>query len=196
MAADNSPGAISISGHFDEISRELSSLEQQAEQFGTAMTNALKSSIIDGKSLSQVLNSLALSLSNTALNSALTPIENVLSNMFRSVLSNSTLLSNASTLPTNLIPFANGGVVSTPTLFPMTGGGANIGLMGEAGSEANLPLARGSDGALGVAASSSHTAPINISFNVNTPDITNFKRSETQIAAMLARAVGRGQRGL
>ncbi|UWQ59967.1 phage tail length tape measure family protein [Leisingera caerulea] len=43
--------------------------------------------------------------------------------------------------------FANGGVVASPTLFPMRGG---TGLMGEAGPEAILPLARGSDGRLGV----------------------------------------------
>lgn len=47
-----------------------------------------------------------------------------------------------------VIPFAKGGsftnsVVSQPTLFP-------LGLMGEAGSEAIMPLARGSDGSLGV----------------------------------------------
>lgn len=47
----------------------------------------------------------------------------------------------------NVIPFANGGVVNKPTLFPMANG---AGLMGEAGPEAILPLSRGSDGKLGV----------------------------------------------
>ena len=49
----------------------------------------------------------------------------------------------------NLIPFARGGVVSVPTLFPMANG---MGLMGEAGPEAIMPLRRGADGRLGVAA--------------------------------------------
>ena len=49
----------------------------------------------------------------------------------------------------SVIPFANGGVVSSPTLFPMSGG--NTGLMGEAGPEAIMPLKRASDGSLGVA---------------------------------------------
>lgn len=44
--------------------------------------------------------------------------------------------------------FANGGVVSRPTVFPMRNGG--VGLMGEAGPEAVMPLSRGSDGRLGV----------------------------------------------
>lgn len=47
----------------------------------------------------------------------------------------------------NVVPFANGGVVNSPTLFPMSSG---IGLMGEAGPEAIMPLSRGSDGKLGV----------------------------------------------
>lgn len=50
----------------------------------------------------------------------------------------------------NIIPFARGGIVTRPVLFPMANGGT--GLMGEAGPEAVMPLRRGSDGRLGVAA--------------------------------------------
>jgi len=39
-------------------------------------------------------------------------------------------------------------------------------------------------------------APVNITFNVTTPDAASFKRSESQIAAMLNRAVSRGARNL
>jgi tape measure domain-containing protein len=46
-------------------------------------------------------------------------------------------------------PFARGGIVSQPTLFPFAKG---TGLMGEAGPEAIMPLKRGADGKLGVAA--------------------------------------------
>jgi tape measure domain-containing protein len=47
--------------------------------------------------------------------------------------------------------YANGGLVSRPTIFPMANG---AGLMGEAGAEAILPLKRGTDGKLGVGAGS------------------------------------------
>jgi len=50
----------------------------------------------------------------------------------------------------NVIPFASGGIFDRPTLFPMAKG---FGLMGEAGTEAIMPLTRGSDGKLGVKAS-------------------------------------------
>jgi tape measure domain-containing protein len=49
-----------------------------------------------------------------------------------------------------IIPFAKGGIVNSPTLFPFAKG---IGLMGEAGPEAILPLSRGPGGKLGVMAS-------------------------------------------
>jgi len=86
--------------------------------------------------------------------------------------------------------FAQGGIVSTPTTFPMQGG---TGLMGEAGPEAIMPLRRGPDGRLGVAASNS--APT-INITINTPDADSFQRSRTQVAATLARAVDRGRRNL
>jgi len=49
-----------------------------------------------------------------------------------------------------VLPFRRGGVVSGPTLFPMARG---MGLMGEAGPEAVMPLARDAGGNLGVRAS-------------------------------------------
>ncbi len=73
--------------------------------------------------------------------------------------------------------------------------GGGLGLMGEAGAEAILPLKRGPDGALGVAAPSAGGGS-QIIFNVTATDAASFRKSEGQIAAMLARSVGRGQRGL
>jgi hypothetical protein len=40
------------------------------------------------------------------------------------------------------------------------------------------------------------TRGLSVVFNVTTPDAQSFRRSEGEVAAMLARAVGRGQRGL
>ena len=50
--------------------------------------------------------------------------------------------------------FASGGVVGSASLFGMRGG---LGLMGEAGPEAIMPLKRGADGKLGVAAAGGGT---------------------------------------
>jgi lambda family phage tail tape measure protein len=64
--------------------------------------------------------------------------------------------------------FANGGVVGGPTLFPMANG---IGLMGEAGPEAIMPLKRGRDGKLGVAAEGGSGQVVNnYTYNISAVD--------------------------
>jgi hypothetical protein len=57
---------------------------------------------------------------------------------------------NAFTASGHVTAFANGGVVSSPTMFSY--GGGKKGLMGEAGDEGILPLKRNSGGVLGVQA--------------------------------------------
>jgi phage-related minor tail protein len=91
-----------------------------------------------------------------------------------------------------ITPFADGGIVARPTFF---GSGNGLGLMGERGAEAILPLSRGPDGRLGLAASASGASPTTIHVNIATPDPEAFQRSQVQISAALARAVMRGQRG-
>ena len=90
-----------------------------------------------------------------------------------------------------VLPFAKGGVISSPMLFPLRGG---TGLAGEAGAEAILPLRRDADGRLGVATEGGGAT--NIIFNVTATDAASFRRSESQIAAMLARVGARGQRNM
>jgi hypothetical protein len=64
----------------------------------------------------------------------------------------------------NVIPFASGGVVGSPTYFGMSGG--QTGLMGEAGPEAIMPLKRGPDGKLGVA-TTSNSQSVTVVQNIN-----------------------------
>ncbi len=91
-----------------------------------------------------------------------------------------------------LMPFAKGGVVGAPTYFPL---GRGLGLMGEQGAEAVMPLARGPDGRLGVRTGGGGR-PVSVTVNIATPDAASFRRSEAQVSAALARAVARGQRGM
>ncbi|MBN2019298.1 MAG: hypothetical protein JW749_03635 [Sedimentisphaerales bacterium] len=59
-----------------------------------------------------------------------------------------------------LLPYATGGIIDRPTFFPMAKG--NIGMMGEAGPEAIMPLTRGRDGRLGVSADGGSQPPVNV----------------------------------
>ena len=90
-------------------------------------------------------------------------------------------------------PFAAGGVIGAPTYFPLMNGG--VGLAGEAGPEAIVPLQRGADGRLGVALGGAAAAP-NVTVQIATPDVESFRRSEAYITGQIARAVARGQRSL
>jgi hypothetical protein len=77
--------------------------------------------------------------------------------------------------------FANGGVVGSPTMFGHSGG---LGVMGEAGPEAIMPLKRGSDGKLGVAGGGNVTVHQTFNFAANGDD--SVKRIIAQAAPQIA----------
>jgi len=81
--------------------------------------------------------------------------------------------------------FAKGGVVNKPTLFPMAKG---AGLMGEAGPEAVMPLARGPNGVLGVRSHGGAGVIQHISFGVEV-NVEGGSQGAEQDEAM-ARRVG------
>jgi hypothetical protein len=89
-----------------------------------------------------------------------------------------------------LIPFANGGIVSSAV--PFSFGGSKLGVMGEAGPEAILPLKRGSNGQLGVQMNGGTPSYVNI--YVTTPDANSFRKSQPQIMADMQRNLNRGRR--
>lgn len=86
----------------------------------------------------------------------------------------------------NIVPFANGGIVNGPTLFPMTG--SNTGLMGEAGPEAIMPLKRGKDGKLGVSVEGSGSVVVKQEFNFAANGDESVKRIIAQAAPSIAKA--------
>jgi lambda family phage tail tape measure protein len=179
-----------------ELRRDLESLNGLGQAFGTTMSRAFASAVTDGRKLSDVLRSLMLSLSRQTLTSALQP----LSSAFGALLGKNTggtfgamlgKFAGGLGLSKPVVPFAKGGIVGSPTLFPLAGG---MGLMGENGAEAIMPLARDSDGRLGVRTSASRS--VHVTFNISTPDIDGFKRSQSQISAAILRTIERGQRNL
>ena len=92
----------------------------------------------------------------------------------------------------NVVPFASGGVVGSPTTFGMSGG--RTGLMGEAGPEAIMPLQRGANGKLGVAVNGGESGTtvnqvINISTGVQQTVRNEIRSMMPQIAEASKAAV-------
>ena len=195
--------ALSVDLDGSQALAVLDDLESRSASFGRALTSALKGATSGGKGLEDVLRSVGSRLTDIALSAGLKPLEGLLGDAAGSLIGSLTsglgsalgtglTAYAAGGVPGRVMPFADGGVVASPAYFPLAGG---AGLMGEAGAEAILPLKRGADGALGVAAEGTGTGTV-IHFQVTARDAASFARSEGQITAMLARSVGRGRRGL
>lgn len=172
--------------------REVSSLSLS---IGGGLRRAFDGLVFDGMKLSDALKSVAQTMVSSVYNIAMRPVQQA----FGGAVANGVngLLSGlfpfekgGSFAQGRVMPFAKGGVVSSRTHFPMRNG---RGLMGEAGPEAIMPLTRGADGRLGVQAQGGGR-PVSIVMNVTTPDVQGFARSQSQIAAQMARALARGDR--
>ena len=182
-----------VHGGMTEVVRDLGRLEAG---FSGGLRRAIDGLVIGGQSASEALSAAAETMLNTVYRSAMAPVTDQLGSMLAGGLNGivSGLMpfaDGASFSQGRVMPFAQGGVVSGPVSFPMRGG---MGLMGEAGPEAIMPLARGPDGRLGIEARGASGAPVNVTMHVTTPDVRGFSRSQGQIAAELGRLVNRGLR--
>ncbi|MGQ0671669.1 MAG: phage tail tape measure protein [Hyphomicrobium sp.] len=185
---------IAVEADTSQLQNELKTAASLGRQFSSALIGAFDGIAIKGRNVGDVLKSLALRLSDIVLKAALKPVEQGFGNLLAGLFSGGVGFAKGGVVSGGLpVPFAKGGVISSPIAFPLLGG--RTGLAGERGAEAIMPLARGADGRLGVAMSGGGSS-INVTFNVSTPDAESFRRSETQVAAMLARAVTLGQRNL
>lgn len=195
MADDAFDRSAELLDRMDGLEGRARALTVSANGFAAAMSRAFVQSTAGGKQLDDVLKGLALRLSNMAVASAFKPIASGLAgglnNLFEGLFASSAGGKVAGAMGA-VKPFAAGGVIGTPTYFPLLPGG--VGLAGEAGPEAILPLARGPDGRLGVASSGQGGASIVV--HIATPDLESFRRSESYVAVQIARAVARGQRSL
>ena len=187
---------VSVEADTGGIEKALGDLSSKANAMGAALTTAFRGAAGGGKSLDGVLRQLGMRISAIALDAALKPVGNLAGGLFGQIFGGlGGAFGGSAPAQGAVVPFAKGGVVRAPSFFPS---GGQIGLMGEAGAEAILPLRRGADGTLGVAApgGGARGGGASIVFNVQTPNAESFKRAEVQIQAMLARAAMRGQRGL
>ncbi|WP_270934586.1 tape measure protein [Falsiroseomonas oryzae] len=171
-----------------------------ARELGLAFSSAFEDAVVEGRGFGELLKGLERDLLRIGTRKLVTePLANAATGLLNSALAGIGSLFGGPAVasargnafgPGGLIPFATGGIVDRPTVFPFARG---VGLMGEAGPEAILPLRRGRNGRLGVEATA---APINVVFNVSTPDAGSFRASQGAILAELNRALRRSQRSI
>jgi phage-related minor tail protein len=189
----------------DRARTSTNALGVSATSFARAMSKAFADSTVGGKKFDDVLRQLALRLSDVAVAQAFQPLARSLAgglgDLFGGVFGDDAgrrgrggrapdAISLVDKL-SGLTAFASGGVIATPAYFPL--GPGRLGVAGESGPEAILPLSRGRDGRLGVAMSGARAAA-NVTVHIATPDADSFRRSEAYITGQIARAVTRGQR--
>ena len=133
--------------------------------------------VFDGMKLNDALKSVANTIVDTVYSIAIKPVTGALGGLLAQgvagVMGAGMPFANGGAFSQGkVMPFAKGGIVGAPTTFPMRGG---RGLMGEAGPEAIMPLARGPDGRLGVQAGGGRA--VSVVMNITTPDVQGFQRS-------------------
>ena len=126
--------------------RKLMEAEQQREQMMTSVQGHIESafmSFVDGsKSVEDAFKSM---LRNIILEIYQTKVAKPAANAIMDLLFSAK--GNVFSGGAHVKAYADGGVVNRTTAFPMRGG---VGIMGEAGPEAIMPLKRGKNGKLGV----------------------------------------------
>lgn len=171
--------------------RDAATLERGLSR---GLRRAFDGVVFDGMKLSDALDGMARTMINTAYSAAIRPVTDHVGGLVAGGVAGLMkglvpFEAGGSFAQGRVMPFAQGGIVTGPTTFPMRGG---TGLMGEAGPEAIMPLARGADGKLGVRAAAGRATTVVM--NIHTPDVEGFRRSQGQIAAQMGRALSRGQR--
>ncbi|MGA0561211.1 phage tail tape measure protein [Ancylobacter sp. VNQ12] len=194
---------VEIAADTSAFRRDITEAERLARSFGRVVGDALTGAAVKGREADDVFRSLVSRLSTLAINAAFRPLEQGIAGLLQGALGGALggalpfakggVISGGAFQGGRVIPFAEGGVVAAPTYFPL--GNGQTGLMGERGAEAILPLRRGPDGRLGVAAGGGGRA-VNVTVNVATPDASSFRRSEAYLSGLIARTVARGERSL
>ena len=130
------------------------SISEWIDKLGEGMADAFASAIVYGDNLGDSMKRLAQEIMFAYVKALLLkyvfgPMQTFLGGLIG--LADGGVVSSG-----KLVPMAKGGIVNSPTIFPMAKG---LGLMGEAGPEAVMPLSRGPSGELGVKADAS-SAPV------------------------------------
>lgn len=175
----------------DNVNKSLTDSGVKLEDYGKQISSSLSSGLVNalrnGGNAFEAFSSLATTALQKVLDkliemSFVTPVLNAFTGgtggtLFSGIAkifgsANGNVFQNG-----NVIPFAKGGVINQPTIFPMANGGT--GLMGEAGAEAVMPLRRMSNGRLGVEAENENGKAVQVNiYNQSGANVETRKRDD------------------
>lgn len=150
----------------DQVNNAQQNTKKTSDEFGISaklwandLSQGLAQAIVNAEDLGDALRNIAKSIAGSVLQKL---IGGWIGGLFAD---------GAAFQGGRVVPFAKGGIVTKPTIFPMARG---MGLMGEAGPEAVMPLKRGSDGKLGVEGGGGAT---HITVNINAIEPQSFAQA-------------------
>lgn len=194
--------AAALAAAAEELGRTLDGIRRTARGISGDLADGLKAAVVEGERLDGVLAGLAERLNARFLDVALAPLERIVAQGIGAAAGTA----GAATGSAGGLASAVGGAAATvagvalapgvtgdATMAAAAGrvgasGGGGLGGAGRAGG-----IGAGGGGAGGREAAA---APVSVTLNVTSPDAESFRRSEARMTALLARAVGRGRRGL
>lgn len=142
-------GIEKATGNVDGLGKATKDAKSFADELGFTFSSSFEKAIIGGEKFSDVLKGLAEDVARLFVRQTITkPLADAAGDLFSNFDWGSLVPSakgNVFSAPG--LSAYSGQIVDRPTLFPFASG---VGLMGEAGPEAIMPLKRGPDGKLGV----------------------------------------------
>ena len=189
-------GVTKANEELDKLQQKLDDLRESfAKQFATTIMDNFKA-IVDGtKTAGQAFRDMAVQIIQQIMNILIyQPLIKSLTNALTPMMGMgpfgmaTSFLAGGGGIPAGASVrgshmFANGGVIGSPTYFGMANGG--LGVMGEAGPEAILPLKRGPNGKLGVEGGGNVTVNQTFQFAANGDE--SVKRIIAQAAPSIAK---------
>ena len=146
------------------------------------MEDALVKFVETGKlNFSDLARSIIADMARIAIQQSITkPLTNFFSGLFSKSANGNAFVDG------QIQKYAYGGIINRPVMFPMKNG---MGLMGEAGSEAILPLRRGANGKLGVESSGGGSTIINVSVDASGTAVEGNTGQANEFGNVLAAAI-------
>ena len=160
----------------DELTEVDKLFNSIKDTVATGLANAIQGLIDGTKSLGESLSGNLRQLGSMVLQFGM---KSIVGSIFGSA--NGNIVAN-----NKIVPFAYGGIVDKPTLFPMANG---AGLMGEAGPEAIMPLRRNASGRLGVEASGGGVGNVVVNVDASGSTVQGDDANAARLGNSIAAAI-------